>query len=113
MLSQKNIDEFKSRLEKERAKLLGELKNDETPQDLDSDSNIDEEAESDEAEELTNQLALAQSHRDRINAIDAALNKIRGGSYGKCENCGQDIPLEVLNLVPESKYCENCKREMK
>jgi RNA polymerase-binding transcription factor DksA len=45
-----------------------------------------------------------------VNEIDAALNKITAGTYGKCERCGKEIEKEVLDLVPESQLCEEHKK---
>jgi RNA polymerase-binding transcription factor DksA len=42
-------------------------------------------------------------------AIDAALAKIAQGTYGKCEKCGKQIPLERLNIFPEAPFCVDCQ----
>lgn len=70
---------------------------------------FDEEADEDEA--FAGQVALGQSHREMINDIDAALNRIKEGKYGICEQCGKEISEEVLALIPESRFCEECKKK--
>ncbi|MDO8664948.1 MAG: TraR/DksA C4-type zinc finger protein [Candidatus Liptonbacteria bacterium] len=105
------IEEYKRRLEKERAELIKEIKKDQKPEDFGADlDHADEEAN--EAESLSNQLAEAQDLKERVNDIDAALNKIRAGKYGACEKCGKEIGDEVLNISPESRFCKNCKKQI-
>jgi hypothetical protein len=41
--------------------------------------------------------------------IDNALERINSGTYGTCEVCGQDIPLERLEAVPSATKCRDCK----
>ncbi|MEA2433208.1 MAG: hypothetical protein QOG54_665 [Actinomycetota bacterium] len=43
------------------------------------------------------------------DAIDA-LGKLEAGTYGKCENCGKDIPLERLQAIPATRLCMECKQ---
>ena len=109
MLPQEKINIYKSRLEKLKAELLAELERKEVPEDFGSDiDGLDEEAN--EAEALGNQLAENQSLRERINEVDAALNRIEIGAYGLCGKCKQVIDEKMLDVVPESALCANCKR---
>lgn len=41
----------------------------------------------------------------RIQRIDAALQRVAAGSYGKCQACGKAIPEDRLEIVPETPYC--------
>jgi RNA polymerase-binding transcription factor DksA len=41
----------------------------------------------------------------RFNDIKAALEKIKNGTYGKCEIGGEDIPEERLEANPSAKSC--------
>jgi DnaK suppressor protein len=109
MKTEKN-SEYKNKLEKERADLLKELEKDSKPADFGSDiDHYDEEA--DEAEEFSNQLALGQTIKERVNDIDHALSKIENGGYGICEKCGMEIEEGVLDLSPESRFCKRCKQK--
>ncbi|MDP2696168.1 MAG: hypothetical protein Q8O87_02870 [bacterium] len=65
--------------------------------------------ETDEAEEFANSLGVKESIKNRLAAVRKALGKITDGSYGRCENCQNDIPKEVLDISPESNLCKNCK----
>jgi len=107
-MTQEQLKEHKNKLEKERMLILAEIKKSETPTDFGSDiDHLDEEA--DEAEELGNQLAVAQDLKMRLDDIEAALEKVRTGKYGICEKCGKEIEEDVLSIDPESRLCKNCK----
>jgi len=96
------INSYKEELEAERAKLLDMVKGDEKG---------DNSEEQDETENLSNELAIAHTHRDRIADIDSALAKILVGDYGKCEFCQGQISERELDLVPETRLCESCKHK--
>ena len=105
----KKIEAYKEELEKKKAELVKEVSKAEKPEDFGADvDDLDE--EKNEAESLGNQLALAQTIKERINDIDHALGKIAVGTYGVCEKCGNAIEEEVLNASPESRFCKKCKK---
>ena len=41
-----------------------------------------------------------------------ALRKIENGSYGICEECEEEIPIQRLKAVPDARYCISCQTEM-
>jgi YteA family regulatory protein len=47
----------------------------------------------------------------RVEAIDVALARFEQGEYGICEHCGQQIPLERLEVLPYTTVCTECSRE--
>lgn len=109
-MEMKRLEGYKKELEKERVLLLAEIKKNERPVDFGSDvDHFDE--ETDEAEEISNQLAIAQDLKNRLDEIDAALGKIQSGKYGVCEQCGRDIETAILDIDPESRLCKHCKLE--
>ena len=53
-----------------------------------------------------------EEHDERLlGAIDAALQRIEAGTYGKCVNCGAPIPEERLEAMPWATLCIECKRK--
>ena len=44
--------------------------------------------------------------------ISEALEKINAGKYGVCEGCGGEIPAARLEIVPEARYCVQCKDQV-
>lgn len=62
-----------------------------------------------ERDELDSQLAAVESRE--LAAIDAALERIRDGCYGSCENCEKPIPATRLQALPAATLCIQCRRE--
>jgi DnaK suppressor protein len=44
-----------------------------------------------------------------LREIDTALEKLKEGSYGRCETCGKIIGVKRLEVVPSARLCINCK----
>ena len=66
-----------------------------------------EELGTDNAEqELT--LTLLGSDEDILDQIEAAIQRIEGGGYGRCEECGEQIPENRLDAIPYATECERC-----
>ena len=61
--------------------------------------------------ERSQQITLVEQLRTRRADIIAALRKIDDGTYGKCESCGQEIPIERLEAVPAATLCVSCKQQ--
>ena len=66
-----------------------------------------EELGSDNADqELT--LTLLGSDEDILDQIDAALQRFDGDGYGRCEECGEQIPKTRLDAIPYAADCVRC-----
>jgi DnaK suppressor protein len=44
----------------------------------------------------------------KLKQIDEALAKIEQGTYGICEECGEEIPVARLKILPFAKLCIDC-----
>lgn len=55
--------------------------------------------------------AEVQRDVEELRDIDAALERIRIGSYGKCVVCGTVIPEARLAAYPTAKRCLPCQRD--
>lgn len=112
----KNINKYKKLLEAERKKLLEELatvavKDPTNPNgweamenDLDADSADDNET-ADEMEELGENEAILGKLAPQLKQVEQALEKIKKGTYGKCDVCSVEIPEERLLANPASLTC--------
>lgn len=60
--------------------------------------------------ERSQTLALIDQLLEHRKEIDAALARMDEGIYGKCENCGQEIPFERLEARPTATLCVSCKQ---
>jgi DnaK suppressor protein len=54
--------------------------------------------------------SLIERAEKRLLAMDFALNLLERGRYGICSECGDDIPLERLKVLPFAAYCVDCQR---
>lgn len=57
-------------------------------------------------------LELAENEDRLLAEVDDALARIDRGTFGRCENCGREIPRERLDAVPYARYCIRCAREL-
>ena len=60
--------------------------------------------------ELDAKISMRQ-HR-QLKEIGDALERIRLGEYGLCEECGEPIPEQRLKLFPAAPNCVRCQEEM-
>lgn len=56
-------------------------------------------------------LGLAERASEEIAEIDEALERIKAGRYGICENCEGSIARERLSAIPHANLCLDCKRK--
>jgi DnaK suppressor protein len=61
------------------------------------------------SDEINSQIAEAES-RELIQ-IEEALERIREGTYGICDDCQKSIPLKRLQALPYATECIDCKRK--
>jgi DnaK suppressor protein len=54
--------------------------------------------------------ALLDAARRRLTELEAAMERVRAGTYGVCEVCGDTIPAERLAARPASARCVRCAR---
>ncbi len=58
--------------------------------------------------EMSSQLAEVENRE--LQHVEAALKKMKEGTYGKCDACSGNIPLARLQALPYATYCIKCKR---
>lgn len=54
-------------------------------------------------------LRIRDRERRLIRKIQAAVGRIEDGSFGVCEDCGEEIGVPRLKARPVTKLCINCK----
>lgn len=62
---------------------------------------------------LERELAEAAIARagEAIRDIDVALARMDAGTYGLCDSCGAQIPLERLEVIPHARVCVGCSSQ--
>jgi len=64
-----------------------------------------------ETYEMEKRFALMSHQEHLIREVDHALEKIKDGSYGKCDLCGKEISYERLEAYPQANLCMECEEE--
>ncbi|HUA34969.1 MAG TPA: RNA polymerase-binding protein DksA [Candidatus Binataceae bacterium] len=54
-------------------------------------------------------LRMRDRERKLLGKIDEAFERLEEGSYGKCEECGNEIGIERLKARPVTTLCISCK----
>jgi len=78
---------------------------------LDTDDLPDEMdlASSESLQSLT--FRLRGREKTFLDKIEKALAKIEDGSFGTCEECGEEIQVNRLEARPETPLCIHCKED--
>ena len=76
----------------------------------------DASADDDDFVDLAQEVAIQEDReavldvlRRDLRAFDQAWQKAEAGTYGVCEDCGEGIPVERLEFMPEATLCVACQ----
>ena len=58
--------------------------------------------------EVQGLLRRAVAARRKLADVDEALGRLAAGRFGCCEQCGSQIPADLLAAAPEIRYCPRC-----
>jgi DnaK suppressor protein len=105
-VSKEFIEKVKKILENQRAEILN-INN--TPTDIDMDGDETDEIQGNMLASITSQLSSRNSNK--LNQINCALKKISDCTFGKCEDCDEDIPEQRLMINPYFLTCVSCAEE--
>jgi RNA polymerase-binding transcription factor DksA len=116
-LSPKTLERLRGRLLEERERLLRQSEElaaeaEQLAREREGgDTQFDEESgEGDTVNvERERDLLLSASARQDVEDIDAALVRLKRGTYGVCKYAGRRLPLERLELLPWADVCVDCK----
>ena len=78
--------------------------------EVDSDEGFADSAQA--TAERSSLLGLVEQLTQSRHEIVDALARIDAGTYGQCENCGQEIPYERLETLPSTRLCVTCKQKL-
>ena len=96
-----------------RENLLAEGLGKSLPEGLARPFDIGDEGDRADAER-THEVSILISARDKekLRSIEEALEKIREGTYGVCEDCGDEIGWGRLKAMPLAKLCVTCQSRL-
>lgn len=115
-LSDKHLSELERLLEQRLALLIEQVRNaleqsqsrqfiellDRAPADVGDQSVADALADLN--------LAFIDRQIRELRDIEAARERMRGGTYGVCIDCGEDIDVDRLRVYPTAKRCVRCQQ---
>ena len=55
------------------------------------------------------EMTIANNERDLLEQTERALERMRNGSYGICESCGEAVGKARLQAFPRATQCVPCK----
>lgn len=115
-LPQKTFDKIKSILQRQEKEIEEEIKA------IDKDDPVKADGLA-ESSEPGNDSWLADVHgravavKDNLQLVlmrtKNALENLRSGKYGKCENCGKPIEPARLEAMPTATLCLSCSKKLK
>lgn len=111
-MNKAQLKKFKTMLEEKRDEIVKKAK-----QTLSEDMMLD-------ANDLPDEMDLASSEylqsftfrlrgreKSFLDKIEKALAKIEDGSFGNCEECGEEVTMKRLEARPETSLCIRCKED--
>ena len=106
----KKTEKLRMRLEAERERLLTELSETDfgERENLGYGNHMADDAT--EAFEQAKDLALRQNLERHLDQVEDALQRFKAGTYGLCEQCGEDIDPARLKALPYATLCLSCQQ---
>ncbi len=111
-MKKKDLEKFEKLLIEKRERLIRNATNTlESEMTLDS-ADLPDEMDLASSEYLQSfQFRLRGRERTFLAKIEGAINKIKDGSFGVCDECGEPISAKRLEARPETTKCIKCKEE--
>lgn len=111
-----DIEAIRERLVQERDETAVRLRDlgispdtDENAPRAGTDTPRDEGDQAQQSERQDMSFATRERLAERVNRLSAALERIAGGTYGACAECGNPIERERLAAMPEADTCLACQ----
>jgi len=103
------LDSLEQRLREQRGHFLQEFRRAEQGLDViaeERESELEEHAQEEQTARLLARLDDQTLHT--VKEIDAALQRLLDGTYGKCEVCRKAISIARLRSLPATRFCRRC-----
>ena len=111
-MNKQQLKRFKTLLVEKRDEIVKKAK-----QTLEEDMTLDSNDLPDEMDLASSEYLQSFTFRLRgrekvfLDKIERALRKIEDGSFGTCEECGEEITVKRLEARPETTLCIRCKED--
>lgn len=115
-LAPSTLERFRKKLEAERERLVGVIRDIEAQQEVLrlSETSAERSPDPNTAEggslafEIEKELSLLQNAQRLLAQAEEGLQRIADGEYGICAECGSSIPVARLEALPYTKLCVTC-----
>ena len=106
------LKQAKERLEAMKDQLLRDIESDlREGREGDKDDGRDTYDVASEERDREISFLLTDRGREKLAAIEQALERIEEKSYGICESCEEEIATERLKAMPFTRLCVQCQSE--
>ncbi|MCK5799200.1 MAG: TraR/DksA C4-type zinc finger protein [Deltaproteobacteria bacterium] len=111
-MKKKDLKRFRGILNQKRDDLLKNAK-----RTLDHDMSVETDDRPDDMDLASSEYLQSFTFRLRgrekvfLKKIDLAVEKLEQGTFGICEDCGEDISVKRLEARPETTLCIRCKED--
>ncbi len=93
--------DFRAALEQQRSFRLDQL---DQLTEAPANASLAVDAAQEQVKEILRTSAMAA-----LTEVEDALERLRAGTYGRCERCAEPISSERLEILPMSRYCTPCQ----
>jgi DnaK suppressor protein len=111
-LRKRKLEEFRNQLLDRRAEVAREVSAD-TAELLREESAYADSIDQASAD-VDRTWVVQKTNRDRelLAQIEIALRRVEDGTFGECENCGDDIQEARMKAQPATTLCVGCQAEL-
>jgi RNA polymerase-binding transcription factor len=111
-MEKKRLENYRKKLQARRDELMKSIaRTEEAGRQADEDTTVDLADKA--ANSYTKEFLFGQTDTDRVTLqlIEAALARMRDGTYGLCASCENEIQVKRLDAVPWTKHCLACQEK--
>lgn len=101
-----NVAQYEIKLRERLTYLEAQLHKIEDQLDVPPNRDWADNAAEHEDDEVLEDIGNMDQHE--IRAINAALGRVKAGTYGLCVTCEDEISTARLSAVPHTPFCKNC-----
>jgi DnaK suppressor protein len=111
-MDKKRTEQYKKKLQTRREELMKSIaRTEEAGRQADEDTTVDLADKA--ANSYTKEFLFGQTdvERSTLQLVEAALARMRDGSYGLCASCEEEIQQKRLDAVPWTRHCLTCQEK--
>jgi DnaK suppressor protein len=110
-MKKETLKKFKKVFEQQKSQILANTRVVREDFSVNVDDRFDEIDQASTDIEQSMRMRLVNRETLYIKKVDEALKRIEEGTFGECEECGEDIELRRLQARPTATLCVSCKEE--